>query len=810
MKRTKDFFTTAILSLSAAAAFLFGGAALSLAANATPASAEESAALGDAFVTPGSYQEYLPLTNPKDVAVTDDYTAIADENNIYVYDALKNAYRTYTHAQNSEQMMNQVTKMQFAQSGDLYFLDASSYLYRLPLASIESDTVAMQAENTGFACSTFTIDGNVLYFTNVTGTTQLSRTELSNLNVSTSTILVPSLEMETPIAYYENYLFFVRRYNLYRISAKADDAVIDKVCSLPEALQSISIADDEFCFTDSLGNFYAYNLTQLEFEKDMEDVTPVYQDQSGGYGALTIYEDRVYVLHEQSVKEYEIGKGFTQMEIGGASSSTHRLSGATDAFLLNEELYVADTLNRRISVKNVANGETITYETPEGATLITANESTFLAANETTAWLYSSQGELLATYPTFNGKLVGIAAVYGTYYLVTDTNYYYSIALQTLETDEGETQEKWILSGTQKENNTSPKLLAADVYGNLYVVASNNVYRFREHNFLLPSAYGTEICSAIPTATQKLLVDYRENIYALQGNTLQRFTDGEKSGEFALGKSLTYTQTTQTPITAIAFSVMENATYVIYEGALCIRTADLMLPTVKTIETQGVDATIFAKETAEFSVVETAENAFMVQFDLHATQGADVFPYQSHGRHTQAKTALKIGATKEYAILAYFNATTHQYENYLVLQRYLTQKPTDEYLDDYSSEEQFTGYLTNEVTLYKFPYLTAMLSVDRMAKNQAVTVLGAINNLDYNYYEVCYVDGDGTEKIGFVPQSYVTPFDASPKPTTSTTLGNPTPSEDSIWRMTFLLLGTAAIGMLLDLLIFRGLNKKDD
>ena len=793
-----------------ATALLLGAAALSLSAPTSIAYAEQQTPQGDVLVTPDSYQQYLPLTNPKDVSICDDYTAIADENKIYVYDALHAVYRTYTHLKNNEPTMNKVTKLQFADNGDLYFLDASSYLYRLTQSVLDSSTVAMDAENTGFACSTFLIEGNDLYFTNVTMSTHLSRTSLSSLNASTAVNLVDDLDTETAIAYYEGYLYYTDRNMLRHISTQADGAEDKKVCYFPENLKSIAIAADEFCLTDSDGNFYAYNLTQLAFEGQADDVTPIYADEHGGYGALTVYEDYAYVIHEQSVKQYALGERFTQMEIGGASSSEHRLNGATDSYLLGDLLYVADTGNRRISVKSLASGNTTTYATPEGATLVTANEHTFLAANETTAWLYSATGEALATYPTFNGKLVGIAAVYETYYLVTDTNYYYSISLRSVENDNGEPTTKWMLNGVQKENNKTPKLLTADVYGNLYVASSNNVYRYHEEDFLLPTEYGTEICSAIPTAAKKLLVDYRENVYALYGNVLQRFTFGDKSAEFSLGKSLTYTQTIETPVTAIAFSVMENKAYIIYEGALCVQTADLSLPTVQTIETQGVGEKIFAKETAEFSIVETAANAFMVQFDLQTTQGAACFPYQSHGRHTQPKTALKIGETDEYAVLAYFNKATHNYENYLVLKRYITQKPTEEYLKKYSPEEQSVGYLTNAVTLYKFPYLTDLLSVNRLAKNQAVTLIGEINELDYSYFEVLYKDEEGNEQIGFVPKTYVTPFDASPKPTTSTTHGDPTASQESIWRMTFLLLGTAAIGLLLDLLIFRGINKKDD
>ena len=45
----------------------------------------------DALFLPVSYEQYLPLSDaPTDVAVSDNYTAIADGTKIYLYDRAKN------------------------------------------------------------------------------------------------------------------------------------------------------------------------------------------------------------------------------------------------------------------------------------------------------------------------------------------------------------------------------------------------------------------------------------------------------------------------------------------------------------------------------------------------------------------------------------------------------------------------------------------------------------------------------------------------------------------------------------------------
>ena len=41
---------------------------------------------------PDTYEEYLPLQNPADVAVSENYKAIADDNVIYLYDVDNGVY----------------------------------------------------------------------------------------------------------------------------------------------------------------------------------------------------------------------------------------------------------------------------------------------------------------------------------------------------------------------------------------------------------------------------------------------------------------------------------------------------------------------------------------------------------------------------------------------------------------------------------------------------------------------------------------------------------------------------------------------
>ena len=132
----------------------------------------------DALLLPASYEQYLPLSAPSDAAVTEAYTAIADGNLIYVYNRGENEYRCYEHTANVDAEKNNVAKLQFAENGVLYFLDASTYLYTL-------DPATLTERKTSLVCSTFTIFSDVIYFTNVSSSkSQISKTTLDNLDSS--------------------------------------------------------------------------------------------------------------------------------------------------------------------------------------------------------------------------------------------------------------------------------------------------------------------------------------------------------------------------------------------------------------------------------------------------------------------------------------------------------------------------------------------------------------------------------------------------------------------------------------------------
>ncbi len=777
----------------------------------------------DTLITPATYEQYLPLQSPADVAVSDDFTAIADGNTIYVYNRARQTYRTYTHTANTTSDLNVVANLEFSDYGDLYFIDGNAHMYTIESTLLASSTneLTTKADFPAFFCNAFVINGNDLYFAvSSEASAHLSRTNLSAPNASSADLIVSNISKGPAIAYYDDVLYYTNgNGNFLNKIALDDDAPADEICAFTVPISSLTVNGDEVFITNTNNEFYVYNRATLNGLAS--DIQPLDKDQSGGYKTLSSHEEYVYVIHDRSVRQYETNKGFTAFEISADSSSPHRLQGATDAILQGDKLYVADSGNSRISIYDTASGAYQTVATPSPATMVAAYGNSVLAANETTAWLIDlTNPTSLQTFKGFQGNLVGVASVYGTYYLTTATNVYYSLSYLPLPMEEENPASApayaWQLSdGAQKTNTISPGLLTSDVYGNLYVVAGNDVHKFTETDFLSPDAYGTEILSLLPTHPEKILVDLNENVHVLKEGKAHTYAYDPQADSYAdtatetpLSASLVYGQTENTVVNAFAFDVADNATYVLYAGNLVIKTPRLLLPTVQQVATNGIEQEIFAEGSADFKVVETAENAFLIEFDLTALGGLSsraselVFPYLSHKRETQPRTALMLGHAGEYSVLAIFDKETHTYGNYLTKTRYfVSEKAESDYLVNYPPEEEKTAYLTNALTLYKYPYLTELLKVSSLTKNQQVTLVGEINELDYSYYKIEVTGEDGVKQTGFIPKSYATLFDGSPKPSETQTYGKQSASEDSIWRLTYLLLGAAAICVLVDLLI---------
>lgn len=745
----------------------------------------------DELITPSSYEQYLELNSPSDVAVNERFTAIADGNVIYLYDSVESVYRKYVHSQNADQSKNDVTKLQFSTDGVLFFSDKSTSLYRL-----DPMTANLLGERADLVCSTFVISGNELYFSNVSGgISSISKSKLSDLSISSSVAIVDNLVSDTVLAIVNEEIFYTDsgKY-LYKYSNEQSSFITN----FSNSLTSVAVTNSLFCCTDNSGSFYVYDFIDLYAERD--NAEPLFSAE-GSFSKLSLFSDFVYAVDGDCVKQYSLSKGeFTDYQICSTSTALNRLNGATDVCLYEDTLLVADSANSRISVRKGDGGyyaiPTNVSETTEQKLCATAD--TVLVWTDSRAYLYDLiSAELLTTFSFQESKLMGAIGVYGRYYFVTSNNGYYYASLQQTSAEKSE----WTLSSPVIKSGSHPTLLTADVYGNLYVAKSGSLYKYTESEFL-DNTNANEPLFALPVGAQRLAVDYDGNVYALTGNTLTKFVakTAWSSVEFSLSKAAVYSSAEQR-VTAFAFGVEDNAAYLLYNGSYILSTPDLNLPTVKGLPTESSADEIFSSASATVEVVKTSPKSVLVEFNFEAFEKKPAyFPYLSLQRSEQARTALKLGETNDYAVLAEYDGDNRQYRTYLVKKGYFETLAQDEYSTVFS--EELFGYTSNSVHLYKFPYLHSLMTVQELEKNQKLKLLGEITQLDHDYYLV-ECETENGKLLGYLPKAFVTEFDGSTPQTEKHELESLPADTDMIWRLAYLICGFLAICILTDYLILR-------
>ena len=791
-------FSWKIASLFACSALCITGAAVSL----THAKADQqlSTQTKTELVAPQTYQEYLPLKAPSGVAVCEQYTAIADGNGIYVYYRTANEYVQYTHSET-------VSKLQFDDENNLYFSDGTAKLYALSLVDFYKDSTHRATAQVP-TCSSFLLADNTLYYTIVTeGATtiySLPSADLTNPS-ATGKKLVEKLTSETPLAFFGEELYYLDNRILSKVHPQTGE--IEDIAFFPTQLKSIVVMDNLLaCVTDD-NEFAAYGLNDLFKEPNAATITPYLTDKEG-YIALYGNNGFVYTVKGNVVRQYSTSQNnFTSFEICAASAAQNRLNNATTQRLVNDTLYIADVGNGRVSVYDVT---AQTFQAPIAtelsATHIAADEHTLLVAAPNQATLYSldaeTYGEEITTLDTFDGEIVGVENVYGKYYLAT-ANYFYSLT-QTEENAWQFTGSKHILT------RGDAKSLSSDATGMLYAVCGNEILRFNESQFLNPSHAGEKICTVLPPQIKDVLLDFNGGLYAYSSQCIYHFENDEWQ-PYATLPVCVYGGEGYTPqITAITFGYEENATYVLYDSNYITVTDALQLPTVKTIAVENVDAQVFAQESVEnVTLVQTQPNTLLVEFDLATLQGAEVFPYRSYRRETQTLTAIQIGQTSRYNILAVFDDVKKTYVMYLALQSACTPLPESAHTTVYPETQQKTAYLTNAVQLYKYPYLTDLLTVKQLNRGETVTLIGEINGPHYAYYRIRYIQGE-TEYTGYIPQSFVILFNPTAPETHANSHGTQNADTDSVWRFAYIALGFAAICILTDYLLLRRPKDNED
>ncbi|MDE7157987.1 MAG: hypothetical protein K2N74_00265, partial [Clostridiales bacterium] len=307
---------------------------------------------------PQAYEQYLPLVNPSHIAMGDSYTAIADENLIYLYERESETYSVYRHLVGNDQTPSAISQVQFTDGGDLYFTDMHN-LYHYNFEGHSAEIVH------DISPRTFLIHGDYLYMANdspTSGKVDISYVPLSNLHVDERHTLTDNIDASNPLlAFEDGMLYCIINNNTVIAYSEATHAYVE---SFELDSSRVQISDLKFVCAHN-GNLY-YSVNGLDGSKNGIYQTDMHGSArkviaGNGFSSITAHGDKLYCMQNKSVRELEVtedGVSFTDFEIAASSPSVNRFYGAVDSVRARDLLVTADELAERLGRVRVYNLET--------------------------------------------------------------------------------------------------------------------------------------------------------------------------------------------------------------------------------------------------------------------------------------------------------------------------------------------------------------------------------------------------------------------------------------------------------------------
>ena len=703
---------------------------------AAPAAATELTKENASLVLPSSYEQYLTLANPTDVAFSDNYIAIADGNTMYICTRGNSAaWKTFSTADETS-----ITKIQFS-GNTLYFsvrgTDNSFWYYDCSA----TDAQPVQIENLN--CSTFLIVGDTLYTAVISGDLTLARRTLSDPSdaVSLGTLDVGT---EPRLAYANNTLYCAVGDRLYYPdgSGRFSDAQADYISS--DAQQSRDItsvcSDGTYLYFSSAEGFFRRELS-------VSDATVTKLSDASGLAAMSFFNNSLYCIDGASVREISLtdsAAAFTSYEITSASDSENRLSGAVDSARAGSLLVTADAGNSRVSVYDFQTQSYSVIACESAPTLVATDGTTIAYASGMNIYTCTYGEDAFTQAETAPSTVRGIACAYGSVYYVTATAQY-GVA-------DGET-----VSPIVYEYGT-PTGLACDLYGTLYVAyESGDIRIFTESSFTQydASAGSQKKSFSLPDGATSLEADFEGSLYYLADGVMYR--EGEVFAEID-GSSFVWSAdgTAQKPV-SFALGFEDDEVYFNF-GNYVVKSSAGALSAISTLDEIAVETArddAFAHHGTEELLVSVPAGTVGVFTDLATLRNSDeaYFPYSSYARSGEDRQGVLLAETGEYALVL-FSEGKGEYTAELFLKDSVTKIASSEYYTE--NETAYTRYLTNKVSSYYAPCLDGALAGEELARGTAVSVIGFVTTAELEYALVEYSDASRATVRGYVPATYLT------------------------------------------------------
>ena len=729
----------ALLALSAA------GAAFPLYEN-TSASADESAVRvssvalttdNASLFLPASYEEYLDLENPTDVAFSENYIAIADGMNLYVYARENGAkYKPYTLSSGT------IAKLGFY-GDDLYFVvrdsGASIRFYRY-------DYATNSAHDMGFNCSTFLIVGDTLYSATVAGSnaTFAARTLTADGAGAAQPLGELSTGTEPYLAYAGGTLYCcVNGYLYYPVNGSFGDTQRYNLCSdasLSANVTSVCSDGTSLYFSSAAGLFR---------RGTGSDGTVTKLSDASGLSNMSFHGSALYCIEGDSVREITVAgdsAAFTSYEITSASDSENRLSGADDMARAGNLLVTADAGNSRVSVYNFRTQSYSAIPCDAVPSKVATDGETIAYAAGTNIYT-CAYGDTQFTQVEISGQqymdnISGLACVYGTVYYVTENGMRGSV-------------------GGEMVTSTDATGLAADLYGNLYVTYSGDekARKFTEAEFTAAGAEGTGTGVTVPGGATSLEADYQGNLYYLSGGVLYR--NGEPFATVR-GSDFIWTQdgSAQNAV-SFALGFEDDEVYFNFGNYLVKSNAGTLadIPTLSEIAVGGARDETFAHHAEDRLLVTVPAGTVGISTDLTALrdEGGETFPYRSYARAAEERQGVFLAETGGWSLVL-FAEGDGTYTAGLYPSSSLAFTDASEYYT--ASEPTLTRYVSSSVSVYYAPCLESALAQRQLPRGTQVTLIGTVQTAEFTYALVEFSDDARTTARGYVPASYLTSIPA--------------------------------------------------
>ncbi len=714
----------------------------------TTVSAADTVQLDGAKATlflPESYEQYLKLESPSDIAVCERYLAIAEGNDLYIFDRkTENAvYHKFSHGQ-------KISKIQFSAEERLYFTDALQQFYELKL----EDTLVLSSSLASL--TTFYIQGDTLFEAYVTNSGTIYRTAKLSDSVSDETQFGDNKYINTPHLTYGDGKFYsiveqiINSYSYNESSGKYESSTSSVLQTNVNGVASACVIEN-ILYLSVNGNSNGDNGL---FAYDLSTQTQTLLFEGDGYGALTSYGGKLYAVKGNGVIEYEVEGGLrpTGYEIASASDSVKRLSGAQDIARARDLLVTADSGNNRLSVYDMEKDAYSVIPLGYAPTLVATDGTRIAAAAGNTVYLYqknvlSGQWDETAYPLEADDAVKGLSFVYEKLYYVSE--HYHGVV--------GET---W-----KALNHGTPAGLASDLYGGLYIAYTDlTVNKFAEENFLTQNEIGERLEFRLPEGFHALRADFEGDLFCLDASGAL-YRNGEAYAEID-GADFVYSEVSLKP-NSFALGFEDGAVYFNF-GDLILKTDALEFPTLGSIGAEGVYEEINRvhapkAEDGESGVtfVDVRGGAVGIEVDLAALDAeTEYFPFASYSRTAEDRRGVLLAEAGDYRLIALYGGHAYEVELFRASQVADT-APT-------VTENTQGVFLSSPCALYNYPCVTAAHG-EALPRGARVNVLSVVKadpdaappDLGYDFAYVEAETNTRAELYGYVPLSFLTEVDPS-------------------------------------------------